>query len=48
VPDAGLVHWAGLKQLRKLRWLDLSRTDVTAEGAEELKRALPRVENIVR
>jgi hypothetical protein len=45
VTDAGLKH---LKQLRKLRWLEISRTDATAEGVRDLKRALPRIENIIR
>jgi hypothetical protein len=41
VGDAGLAHGTGF---RKLNTLDLTRTRVTDEGAEKLRRALPDCE----
>ena len=32
---------AQLRQMRKLRWLDLHQTHMTEEGIRQLKRALP-------
>ena len=39
ISDAALEHLAGLK---KLRWLGLARTGVTAEGVAKLREALPQ------
>ena len=39
ISDAALEHLAGLK---KLRWLGLARTGVTAEGVAKLSEALPQ------
>jgi hypothetical protein len=39
VSDTGLKHLAGLS---KLTQLDLSGTEVTADGAAALQKALPR------
>ena len=41
VTDAGMVH---LKGLAKLKSVNLRNTNVTANGARELKKALPKVE----
>ena len=38
VTDAGLVHLKGLKNLRELR---LYGSEVTEEGADDLRQALP-------
>ncbi|MBA2226129.1 MAG: hypothetical protein WHU94_16295 [Thermogemmata sp.] len=51
ITDADLKKWTdvGLKeltQLQNLRWLDLSNTQVTAAGVQELQKAWPRCQII--
>lgn len=45
ISDAGLVH---LKGLTSLTYLNLSATEVTKEGVEELKAALPNCQIFFR